>query len=248
LFGALKEGVKYIWTKFHCNVHRGENSPYKATMFTEDQLETLAPILLFAFKPENQEKVGRGAHSVIGGRRIFIRYHTQVKVGWTGYGHQHVYTLDLDTPDFAKQFVSLSAKAIEEYQLHRCIDHIKISGQHSINGVYRKYGDDVYVYHKKKEAYSYPNVDFFVAKSHFNGDSGQDWAIIAFQGTTFPPKENDDTILHLVCWISPCSQNLSFPPRYCWTKGPGLEEFQTKFNMEMKGCPKLCFVLNERML
>jgi len=251
LFGALKEGVGYIWTKFHSYVHcgkLGENtSPYKATMFTEDHLQSLSQILLFAFAHE--DKIGKGVS--IGRKEdpLFIPYRTDITVGWTNYGNQQRFTLHLDAPDFAQQFVNLSAKGTEEYHLHRCIGHIKVTGENIMNGVYRKcskYG--VYVYRREPKHYEYPrSFTYAIAKKHFQGEEETDWAIIAFKGDTFPlPKENRDLLF--ICWTSPYSQTLSFPPKECWTRGPDLDRFLTDFRSLRSASPKLSYMLNERML
>ena len=55
LFGTTKVGVRYVWKKIH-----SRDTPY-GTMFTEDRMRKLAPVLLHAFAPEHREKVG---HSI----------------------------------------------------------------------------------------------------------------------------------------------------------------------------------------
>ena len=60
-FGALKEGVGYVWKKFHTSIFPQDTS-FSPTMFAMSHLEELAPILLFAFSAENQKKIGKGVH------------------------------------------------------------------------------------------------------------------------------------------------------------------------------------------
>eukprot|EP00571_Detonula_confervacea_P004205 CAMPEP_0172315314 /NCGR_PEP_ID=MMETSP1058-20130122/24810_1 /TAXON_ID=83371 /ORGANISM="Detonula confervacea, Strain CCMP 353" /LENGTH=383 /DNA_ID=CAMNT_0013029369 /DNA_START=64 /DNA_END=1215 /DNA_ORIENTATION=- len=232
LMDTLRRGLKYCWDKMHIT-----DVPYGRTMFTEDHLKKLAPIFSDSFTPENKERIGDGVAWFNGFYRPFsdtIR----------------PFGLKLDQPDFPEAYVSKTTHWLEESLLHRCINGIVLSGAGEADGPYDK-DEDEFMSDQRCYIYKCSGMRMrwggkIVTFSIQLCDKG--WAIMrqypaprnngAAQNNQNEESDDDAEILvEKLCWVSPCSSNLHFPPLNSWKSVDPLA----------RGNPKIRYILNDEL-
>jgi len=175
---------------------------------------------------------------------INFYYSNVLHLNWKGGGNVLSHRLKLDSPDFAKAYVTSCTEMSEEIILHRCIEKIEISGAGGrVDGVFLKDKDETgithecYLYNSPRPMGCGQSIMSFVVTKYWKREH-RDWAIIAHSGTRYPPTPTDQGEGSVVvCWIAPCSINLNFPPQNGWKAVDPLA----------RGEPKISYILNDRL-
>lgn len=215
LMNTLRRSLKYCWEKMH-----ESDVPYGRTMFTEDHLKKLTPVLSTCLTPENIERIGAGASWFHGGIYDFS-------------GTIRHFDLKLNDPTFPTAFVKASAQRLEESLLHRCIQEIEVSGAGQADGIYHKMDYETmseyrcYGYERRRQTTWGGKMMSFVIKKCWE-EKTQGWAIM--RQYTLPrnqraaqnndddesDEEERDRVVENVCWVAPCSTTVHFPPLNNW--------------------------------
>jgi len=179
---SFKEGMKYIWANVQSNF-----VPYGRTMFTEDNMETLAPLLSVS-------------------RQMFC-----VEYGYGDLiGDLHN---ELDKSDFPKRFVNECRHWLTRDTLCGCITHIVLSGTYS-NADGHFYPTEMERYKTLGQGRWGGQQVKFEMKLQEKGWTILRKTLPTFgvEGV----QEDDSTVVETVCWIAPCSVNLPLPPKSGW--------------------------------
>mmetsp|Transcript_30328 Transcript_30328/g.65618 ORF Transcript_30328/g.65618 Transcript_30328/m.65618 type:complete len:379 (+) Transcript_30328:151-1287(+) len=180
---SFKEGMKYIWANVQSN-----HVPYGRTMFTEDNMETLAPLL----------SVSREMFS-----KLNPRFGDLI-------GDLHD---ELDKPDFPKRFVHECRHWLTRYTFCGFIAHIELSGTNGgADGQF--YATDTECYQGAKQIWSVGGQRQQVQYEIKLQEKG--WTIL--QRTPLPgvQEEDDSAVVEKAFWIAPYSVNLPLPPKSGW--------------------------------
>mmetsp|Transcript_23965 Transcript_23965/g.53080 ORF Transcript_23965/g.53080 Transcript_23965/m.53080 type:complete len:373 (+) Transcript_23965:166-1284(+) len=180
---AFKEGMHYIWANVQSNF-----VPYGRTMFTEDNMETLAPLL----------SVSREMFS-----KLNPRFGDLI-------GDLHN---ELDKSDFPKRFVNECRHWLTRDTLCGCITHIVLSGTYS-NADGHFYPTEMERYKTLGQGRWGGQQVKFEMKLQEKGWTilRKTLPTLDVEGV----QEDDSTVVETVCWIAPCSVNLPLPPNSGW--------------------------------
>ena len=215
---AFNKGIGYLWSKMKS---RGKDSTYGRTMFTEEHLNRILPVLKY-FHRSQREALQIGSNT----RRMDR----------------------LDQPGFAREFVSDSHKHAVGNLLEQCMSHIVVSGT-SCNAdgefflvptstcwVYES-EDSEYPEESRHELWGGQRVIFrleYIIDASFEG-----WAIVRYrEGTRFDEfgdQQGEENVVPDKCWIAPYSKGKRFPPTEGWTSADPLA----------RGEPTIKYVLHE---
>lgn len=210
---ALKAGLNYIWEKL-----QSAELPYGRSMFTELQLEKLAPVLKYS------------------------------KANWRSLGLSIYLDMDFQAEDFPKTFVTTCQRWEEFSLLQRCISHIVVSGTTcNADGEYLREvpcwdrynpydGDD-----EEERTTSWGGHDVTFRVQYWepkDEDTYRGWAIVRkYPPTGFDEDGDPIGVVKKKCWIALHSTNHRHPPRKGWISCDELA----------RGEPKIKYVLNDEI-
>ena len=190
LDSAFKGGMTYIWAR----INRIGDTPYGRTMFTEEHIKKLAPLLKHCRD---------------------IRHPCCSSLVVEGN------SMDLQHKDFPKEFVAVCEKWEVENLLERCIDEIELSGTKcSADGAYYQFDSENFYQPEDEErtwVWGEQRVSFAIKFLKDNDYEG--WAIVRIN----PQEYDEDGVAVEInpdfekrCWIAPYSKNRKYPPLKGW--------------------------------
>ena len=179
---ALANGCDYIQKRL-CR----SSVPYGRTMFTEEHIQRLVPLLLH------------------------LKENRRITSSWFKYSLD-----EMKQPDFPKRHVQECKQYITENTLHEFIDHIELSDTHGKpDGTYYKPWRGKAEYVREDETtmtWRGTEVKIVIRKTR----DGWAILRETLPTLDEHGGEDRSSIVTSVCWLHPCSKNLPLPPMSGW--------------------------------